>query len=293
LDACAFPADTHGPCPVRRHASLRNTPIRAQGAHPDWGTLVYNYGRNEVKTISSPRPLLARQVPTIDGLRVTPSPHALPRLLPQARRVDSQSIRRSRESSRYRFHQAQNEVAHGNSPASSPSPRNHFLAPPSHAPFILAVSVFSFKWNMGWMNDTLKYSFPRPRHRKYEHNKLTFSLLYAFTENSLLPFSHDESSTAKIRSSTKCRRLVAAIRQSPPPLRLSVGSPGKKLLFMVRNCPASRMERAHSLDWHVLQHDSHRGIQPPRQRPQSIFMRRAGPSSSRFRLAWLRMDRRQ
>jgi 1,4-alpha-glucan branching enzyme len=116
---------------------------------------------------------------------------------------------------------------------------------------------------MGWMNDTLKYFSHDPVHRKYEHNKLTFSLLYAFTENFLLPFSHDEVVHGK---NSLLHKMPGDLWQQFANLRLlyayQYAHPGKKLLFMGQEF-AQRPEwsEAHSLDWHLLQHDSHRGIQ--------------------------------
>ncbi|MGB4784178.1 MAG: alpha amylase C-terminal domain-containing protein, partial [Candidatus Acidiferrum sp.] len=119
------------------------------------------------------------------------------------------------------------------------------------------------KWNMGWMNDTLKYFSHDPVHRKYEHNKLTFSLLYAFTENFQLPFSHDEVVHGK---NSLLHKMPGDMWQQFANLRLlyayQYAHPGKKLLFMGQEF-AQRHEwtEAHSLDWDLLQHDSHRGIQ--------------------------------
>src|SRR5467141_1836706 len=116
---------------------------------------------------------------------------------------------------------------------------------------------------MGWMYDTLKYFSHDPVHRKYEHNKLTFSLLYAFTENFLLPFSHDEVVHGK---NSLLHKMPGDLWQQFANLRLLYGyqyaHPGKKLLFMGQEL-AQRHEwrETHSLDWHLLQHDSHRGIQ--------------------------------
>jgi 1,4-alpha-glucan branching enzyme len=116
---------------------------------------------------------------------------------------------------------------------------------------------------MGWMNDTLKYFSADPVYRKYEHNKLTFSFLYAFSENFLLSFSHDEVVHGK---NSLLHKMPGDLWQQFANLRLLFGyhyaHPGKKLLFMGQEF-AQRHEwsEARSLDWHLLQHDSHRGIQ--------------------------------
>src|SRR3989442_14389554 len=122
---------------------------------------------------------------------------------------------------------------------------------------------FSFKWNMGWMNDTLSFFSHDPVHRKYEHNKLTFSLLYAFTENFVLPFSHDEVVHGK---NSLLHKMPGDMWQQFANLRLlyayHYAHPGKKLLFMGQEL-AQRHEwsEARSLDWDLLQWDSHGGIQ--------------------------------
>jgi 1,4-alpha-glucan branching enzyme len=116
---------------------------------------------------------------------------------------------------------------------------------------------------MGWMNDTLKYFSANPIHRKYEHNKITFSLIYAFTENFLLPFSHDEVVHGK---NSLLHKMPGDLWQQFANLRLlyayQYAHPGKKLLFMGQEF-AQRHEwtEKHSLDWHLLQYDSHRGVQ--------------------------------
>jgi len=116
---------------------------------------------------------------------------------------------------------------------------------------------------MGWMNDTLKYFSSDPVHRKYEHNKLTFSLLYAFSENFLLPFSHDEVVHGK---NSLLHKMPGDMWQQFANLRLlfayQYAHPGKKLLFMGQEvAQRSEWSEARSVDWHFLEYDSHRGIQ--------------------------------
>ena len=122
---------------------------------------------------------------------------------------------------------------------------------------------FSLKWNMGWMNDTLKYFSANPIYRKYEHNKITFSLVYAFSENFVLPFSHDEVVHGK---NSLLHKMPGDMWQQFANLRLLYAyqfmHPGKKLLFMGQEFgQREEWSEARSLDWHLLQWDSHRGIQ--------------------------------
>ena len=122
---------------------------------------------------------------------------------------------------------------------------------------------FSMKWNMGWMNDTLKYFSANPIHRKYEHNKLTFSLIYAFTENFVLPFSHDEVVHGK---NSLLHKMPGDMWQQFANLRLlyayQYAHPGKKLLFMGEEFgQRQEFSEARSLDWHLLQWESHKGLQ--------------------------------
>jgi 1,4-alpha-glucan branching enzyme len=119
------------------------------------------------------------------------------------------------------------------------------------------------KWNMGWMNDTLKYFSSNPIYRKYEHNKITFSLIYAFSENFMLPFSHDEVVHGK---NSLLHKMPGDMWQQFANLRLLLAyqyaHPGKKLSFMGQEfAQRNEWSEARSLDWHLLQWDSHKGVQ--------------------------------
>jgi len=159
------------------------------------------------------------------------------------------------------FLKRMNEVAHGRFPgiltiAKNPQPGQRLTS------VYLGGLGFSLKWNMGWMNDTLKYFSSNPIYRKYEQNKLTFSLIYAFTEKFHACLSRTtKSSTEKVPFSTRCPRHVAAICKSPPATRLSACPSGKKLLFMGQEfAQRSEWSEEHSLDWHLLHYASHQGV---------------------------------
>jgi 1,4-alpha-glucan branching enzyme len=185
-----FPRDTHGLAQfdgthLYEHADPR------QGAHPDWGTLVYNYGRNEVQNYLISNALFWLDKYHIDGLRVDAVASML--YLDYSRKpgewIPNQFGGRENLPA-IDFIKRMNEVAYGKFPGVLTIAEESTSWPAVSRPTYLGGLGFSFKWNMGWMNDTLKYFSHDPVHRKYEHNKLTFSLLYAFTENFQLPFSH-------------------------------------------------------------------------------------------------------
>ena len=235
-----------------------------QGAHPDWGTLVYNYGRNEVQNYLISNALFWLDKYHIDGLRVDAVASML--YLDYSRKpgewIPNQYGGRENLYA-IEFLKRMNEVAHGKFPGILTIAEESTAWPAVSRPTYLGGLGFSFKWNMGWMNDTLKYFSHDPVHRKYEHNKITFSMLYAFTENFVLPFSHDEVVHGK---NSLLHKMPGDLWQQFANLRLLYGyhyaHPGKKLLFMGQEF-AQRHEwsEARSLDWDLLQWDSHRGVQ--------------------------------
>jgi 1,4-alpha-glucan branching enzyme len=258
-----FPRDAHGLAQFDGTHLYEHSDPR-QGAHPDWGTLVYNYGRNEVQNYLISNALFWLDKYHIDGLRVDAVASML--YLDYSRKPGEWIPNEfgGRENlAAIAFLKCMNEVAHGEFPGILTIAEESTSWPSVSRPTHLGGLGFSFKWNMGWMNDTLKYFSSDPVYRKYEHNKLTFSFLYAFSENFLLPFSHDEVVHGK---SSLLHKMPGDLWQQFANLRLLFGyhyaHPGKKLLFMGQEF-AQRQEwsEARSLDWHLLQHDSHRGIQ--------------------------------
>src|SRR5271155_2692062 len=258
-----FPSDGHGlsyfdGTHLYEHADSR------QGFHPDWKTYIFNYGRPEVRSFLTSSAMFWFDKYHIDGLRVDAVASML--YLDYSRKQGEWIPNKfgGRENlEAIDFLKRLNEVAHGKFPGVLTIAEESTSWPSVSRPTYLGGLGFSLKWNMGWMNDTLKYFSSNPIYRKYEHNKLTFSLIYAFTENFLLPFSHDEVVHGK---NSLLHKMPGDLWQQFANLRLlysyQYAHPGKKLLFMGQEF-AQRHEwsEARSLDWHLLQHDSHRGVQ--------------------------------
>jgi 1,4-alpha-glucan branching enzyme len=258
-----FPRDTHGLAQFDGTYLYEHSDPR-QGSHPDWGTLVYNYGRNEVVNFLISNALFWLDKYHIDGLRVDAVASML--YLDYSRKPGEWVPNRygGRENlDAIDFIKRLNEVVHLRFPGALTIAEESTAWPGVSRPTYLGGLGFSLKWNMGWMNDTLNYFSKDSIYRRYEHNKLTFSLLYAFSENFMLPFSHDEVVHGK---NSLLHKMPGDMWQQFANLRLlfayQYAHPGKKLLFMGQEI-AQRNEwsETHSLDWHLLQYDSHRGIQ--------------------------------
>ena len=187
-----FPRDAHGLAyfdgtHLYEHADPR------QGAHPDWGTLIFNYGRNEVRNFLVASALHWLREYHADGLRVDAVASMLYRDYSRSGgewvpneyggREDLEAIGFLREL---------NEVTHGVEPGVLMAAEESTAWPAVSRPTVAGGLGFDFKWNMGWMHDTLGYFGLDPVHRRYHHDELTFSLVYAFTEQFVLPLSHDE-----------------------------------------------------------------------------------------------------
>ncbi|MBN1851163.1 MAG: 1,4-alpha-glucan branching protein GlgB [Pirellulales bacterium] len=258
-----FPKDDHG---LRRFdgTALYEHDDPRQGEHPDWGTLIFNYSRNEISNFLLSNALFWLDKYHIDGLRVDAVASML--YLDYSRHNGDWLPNRygGRENlEAIEFLKRFNHEAHGQFPGMLTIAEESTAWTGVSRPTYLGGLGFSIKWNMGWMNDTLKYMRHEPVHRKYHHDELTFSLIYAFTENFCLPLSHDEVVHGK---RALLDQMPGDLWQRFANLRLLYGymwtHPGKKLLFMGGefgqwwewNCDES-------LQWHLLQWETHQGIQ--------------------------------
>lgn len=233
-----------------------------QGAHPDWGTLIFNFGRPEVVNYLIANALFWVEEYHIDALRVDAVASML--YLDYSREADEWIPNRyggNENLEAVEFLRRMNEQVHA-SGAVTVAEESTAWPGVSH-PVYQGGLGFSYKWNMGWMHDSLAYFGEDPVHRRYHHDKLTFGLLYAFSENFILPLSHDEVVHGK---GSMIQRMPGDEWQAFSNLRLyfsfMYAYPGKKLLFMGGEF-AQRREWDHdsSLDWHLLEQPAHAGIQ--------------------------------
>jgi 1,4-alpha-glucan branching enzyme len=234
-----------------------------QGEHPDWGTLVFNFGRNEVRNFLLANALFWVAEYHIDGLRVDAVASML--YLDYSRKEGEWIPNRfgGRENlEAVDFLKEFNTTVLGKYPGVVTMAEESTAWPMVSRPTYVGGLGFMFKWNMGWMHDTLDYFHHEPIHRRYHHHELTFGMLYAFTENFVLPLSHDEVVHGK---GSLLQKMPGDRWQQLANLRTLLAwmwaHPGKKLLFMGAEMAQDR-EWAHdrSLDWHLLQHPSHEGV---------------------------------
>jgi len=235
-----------------------------RGAHPDWGTLVFNYGRHEVRNFLISNALFWLREYHADGIRVdaVASMLYLDYSREEGQWIPNQYGGRE-DLDAIAFLKELNEVIYGREPGIISAAEESTAWPGVSRPTYLGGLGFGFKWNMGWMHDTLGYFQQEPIYRRYHHHELTFSLLYAFSENFILPLSHDEVVHGK---GSLYSKMAGDRWQKLANLRALYGymwaHPGKKLLFMGSEL-AQEWEWRYdaSLDWHVLERPAHAGIQ--------------------------------
>ena len=257
-----FPKDSHGLASFDGTALYEHADPR-QGEHPDWGTKVFNYGRNEVRNFLTSNALFWLDKFHIDGLRVDAVASML--YLDYSRNegewIPNQYGGRENLEA-ISFLKEFNEQVHQQHPGALTVAEESTAWGGVSRPTYLGGLGFSLKWNMGWMNDTLRYMRHEPIHRQYHHDELTFSLIYAFTENFTLPFSHDEVVHGK---GALLDQMPGDLWQKFANLRLLYSyqwtHPGKKLLFM--GCEFGQWEEwnhDHELQWDLLQWETHQGV---------------------------------
>jgi|CZKW01.1.fsa_nt_gi 1,4-alpha-glucan branching enzyme len=234
------------------------------GEHRDWGTLVFNYGRHEVRNFLLANALFWIEEFHVDGLRVDAVASML--YLDYSRREGEWITNRfgGRENlEAIDFVRETNEVVYRHHPSVMLVAEESTSWPAVSRPTYLGGLGFGFKWNMGWMNDTLVYFANDPVHRRYHHHELTFALLYAFSENFILPLSHDEVAHGK---GSLLAKMPGDRWQQFANLRALLtwmwAHPGRPLLFMGGEI-AQNNEWQHdsSVDWHLLDYPEHAGVQ--------------------------------
>jgi 1,4-alpha-glucan branching enzyme len=234
-----------------------------QGEHRDWGTLIYNFGRNEVKNFLLSSAVFWLEELHLDGLRVDA---VASMLYLDYSREDGDWIPNkyggNENLEAIEFLRELNTVTHDQLPGTVIMAEESTSWPQVTRPTWTGGLGFSMKWNMGWMHDILCYMSEEPIHRKYHHDQLTFGMLYAFSENFILPFSHDEVVHGK---GSLLNRMPGDEWQKFANLRLlytlMFTYPGKKLLFM--GCEfgqGNEWSFDSQLDWYVLDFPFHQGI---------------------------------
>jgi len=257
-----FPGDAHGlynfdGTHLYEHEDMR------KGFHPDWKSYIFNYGRNEVRAFLISNALFWLDRYHADGLRVDAVASML--YLDYSRNHgewEPNMYGGNENLEAVSFLKEFNEAVYSHFPDTQTIAEESTSFTGVSRPVYLGGLGFGMKWMMGWMHDSIKYFSTDSLFRKYHHNQITFSLIYAFTENFMLPFSHDEVVYGK---GSMLRKMPGDEWQQFANLRLLYSymftHPGTKLLFMGDEFgQGNEWSFEHSLDWHVLEYPNHQGI---------------------------------
>jgi 1,4-alpha-glucan branching enzyme len=257
-----FPGDIHAlykfdGTHLYEHADPR------KGFHPDWKSYIFNYGRNEVRSFLISNAIFWLDRYHVDGLRVDAVASML--YLDYSRNYGEweTNIHGSNENlEAISFLKEFNEAVYNNFPDTQTIAEESTSFTGVSRPVYTGGLGFGMKWMMGWMHDSIKYFLTDPLYRKYHHNQITFSLIYAFTENFMLPFSHDEVVYGK---GSMLRKMPGDEWQQFANLRLLYSymftHPGTKLLFMGSEFgQGAEWNYQNSLDWYLLEYPNHQGI---------------------------------
>ncbi len=258
-----FPSDAHGLAQFDGTALYEYADPR-EGFHRDWNTLIYNFGRNEVRMFLAANALYWLERHGVDGLRVDAVASMLYRDYSRDAGEWIPNIHGGRENlEAISLLRHTNEIVGEHAAGTITLAEESTAFPGVSAPTYTGGLGFHYKWNMGWMHDTLKYMQEDPVHRAWHHNKMTFGLVYAFSENFVLPISHDEVVHGK---GSLLGKMPGDDWQRFANLRAYYGfmwaHPGKKLLFMGQEF-AQPTEWNHDaeLPWHLLDDKRHQGVQ--------------------------------
>ena len=268
-----FPKDAHGLARFDGTALYEHEDPRL-GEHKDWGTLIFNYGRNEVRNFLIANALFWLDQYHIDGLRVDAVASML--YLDYSRNAGEWVPNRfgGRENlDAIEFLKAFNTACYARHPGVMTIAEESTAWPGVSKPVYEGGLGFGFKWNMGWMNDSLRYIARPPVHRKYHQGEITFSMLYAYHEHFILVLSHDEVVHGK---GSLLNKMPGDDWQKAANLRMFLSwmwsHPGKKLLFQGDEIGQWReWDHSHSIDWHLLQHQPHAGLQRLVRRLNEIY----------------------
>jgi len=270
-----FPTDSHGLATFDGSALYEHEDPR-RGFHQEWNTLIFNYGRSEVRSFLTSSALYWLREFHFDGLRVDAVASML--YLDYARKAGEWLPNRfggNENLEAIDWLRELNEKIHGEFPGAAVIAEESTSWPQVTRPTYLGGLGFTLKWNMGWMHDTLNYLANDPVHRVSHQDRLTFGMLYAYTENFLLPLSHDEVVHGK---APMLHKMPGDDWQKFANLRLlycyQFTYPGKKLLFMGQEF-GQRDEWNHdrALDWHLLEHACHRGVSDLLRDLNSLYRR--------------------